>query len=464
MNGTLIAVLIYLIVQLGIGAWVSRRIGTEADYLVAGRSLGYPLAIFSLFATWFGAETVISGASRAYERGFTFSSPEPFGYGLCLLLMGFIYAIPLWKRKLTTLADLFRQRYSVSVERLAAIILLPASVLWAAAQLRAFGSIIATAAPGMSIEVALATAAGFTMLYTAFGGLLADAITDLLQGAVIVVGLLLVAIMTVVAVGGLDGVGAALAQSASSAVALPPEDVSMLGVVEAWAIPLFGSVIAAELVVRVVAARTSTVARNASLIAGVMYIAVGLLPVFIALAGSSLLPSLDDAEQAMPAIAQQVLSPVFHTVFIGALVSAILSTIDSTLLTASGLMSHNLVVPFFKLTGEREKLRLARLGVLAFGIVAWLLARGAESVFSLIELSSSVGTAGIMVVVTFALFSKFGRARAAHATLIASVGAYAIGAIANLEAPFLLSLIVSFAIYVGAALTERRSPALDLQP
>jgi solute:Na+ symporter, SSS family len=110
----LVAIGIYLAFQFGIGIWVSRRIATESDYLIAGRSLGYGLATFSIFATWFGAETVVGGAGSAYADGISLASPEPFGYGLCLLLMGALFAVPLWNRKLTTLADLFRQRYSPS--------------------------------------------------------------------------------------------------------------------------------------------------------------------------------------------------------------------------------------------------------------------------------------------------------------------------------------------------------------
>ena len=119
-----------MIVQLAIGVWASRRIASEDDYLVAGRRLGYSLMTFSIFATWFGAETIVGSAGTAYGEGVSLGSAEPFGYGICLIAMGLIYAVPLHRRKLTTLADLYRQRYSVSVERLAAVLLIPRSLLW----------------------------------------------------------------------------------------------------------------------------------------------------------------------------------------------------------------------------------------------------------------------------------------------------------------------------------------------
>jgi Na+/proline symporter len=192
MTPGLVAMLAYLALQLGIGVWISKRIHTESDYLLAGRSLGYTLATFSIFATWFGSETVMGSAGNAYRDGVSLANAEPFGYGLCLILMGLVFAGPLWRRRLTTLADLFRQRYSVKVERLAAVILIPSSILWAAAQIRGFGYVLSTATQSISIEVAIACAAGFTMLYTVFGGLLADAVTDVIQGAMLAVGLMVV--------------------------------------------------------------------------------------------------------------------------------------------------------------------------------------------------------------------------------------------------------------------------------
>lgn len=456
MTATLAAVLVYLIAQLAMGVWISRRIGSESDYLVAGRKLGYGLTTFSMFATWFGAETVMSSAGRAYERGFSFASPEPFGYGLCLILMGLIFAVPLWRRQLTTLADLFRQRYSLRVERLAAVILIPSSVLWAAAQVRALGHVVTTAAPGLSPDTAMFTAAGFAIVYTAFGGLLADAVTDFVQGIVMVLGLLVVAIAVFVAIGGTEGVQAALASAQQSR--LPDtEPAHWLDVMEAWAIPVCGSVIATEMVGRIVGTRSADVARRSSLMAGGLYISVGLLPLFVGLVGGQLAGTITDSEHLVPAVALQLLPTVLYAIFAGGLISAILSTVDSTLLMASGLLSHNLIVPVLRVTNERTKVRIARLGVLGFGVIAFVLARGAENVFALVEQASALGSAGVLVTVCFALFTKLGGVRAATATLVAGVLVYLGATIAEMQAPFLMSLFVSLMTYPLVAMVERKT-------
>src|SRR5688572_5012676 len=273
-----------MLVQLAIGVWASRRIASEEDYLVAGRRLGYPLMTFSIFATWFGAETIVGSAGTAYSEGVSLGSAEPFGYGLCLILMGLIFAVPLHRRKLTTLADLYRQRYSVRVERLAAVLLIPGSLLWAAAQIRAFGSVLTTTTTALELETAIAIATGVTLLYTAFGGLLSDAITDFVQGVLLILGLLVVAGGVVSHLGGLGAVADVVATPGRLRLTTSGEGTSF-DAIEAWAIPVFGSLVTTEIVGRVIAARSPAVAQRSSFMAGGLYIAIGIIPVLLGLVG-----------------------------------------------------------------------------------------------------------------------------------------------------------------------------------
>src|SRR5262245_15727152 len=111
MQPLLIGVALYVLAQFAVGMWVSRQVKTEDDYFVAGRRLGMGLATFSIFATWFGAETCVGAAGGIYSEGVTRTTVEPFAYGICLLVMGVVFAAPFWRSKAITLADLFRVRY-----------------------------------------------------------------------------------------------------------------------------------------------------------------------------------------------------------------------------------------------------------------------------------------------------------------------------------------------------------------
>lgn len=450
MTPALAALLGYLVLQLGIGVWASRRITSESDYLIAGRRLGPVLATFTIFATWFGSETIVGSAGTAWRDGVSLASAEPFGYGLCLVLMGLVFARPLWRRGLTTLADLFRQRFSVSVERVAALILIPGSVLWAAAQVRAFGHVVATAAPHLPVNGAIAVAAGFTMLYTVFGGLLADAMTDLVQGAVLIVGLVMVLVATLVAVPAATPTMVDLEMA--GAMQMVPHDLSWLDLLEEWTIPVCGSVIAAELVGRVIATRTERIASGAAIAAGGLYILVGLIPVVVGLLARGVVTELADAEQIIPTVAQRYLPFALHAVFAGALVSAILSTVDSTLLVSAGILSHNVIVPLVRVTNERAKVLLARAGVLTFAAIAYVLAVRADGVFALVEQASAFGSAGVLVTVTFGLFTPWGGPRTALVTLVGSLGVYLVASYGGASHPFLLSLVAALVAYTGGAL------------
>ncbi len=138
----LFAMIGYVLAQFAVGIWVSRRVKSESDYILAGRSLGPTLVAFSVFATWFGAEAIVATTAEVYDKGISGALVDPLAYGLAVVAAGFLYAAVLWRKGVTTFADVFRERFSPGVEKLVVIILLPGSVFWAAAQIRAFGQVL----------------------------------------------------------------------------------------------------------------------------------------------------------------------------------------------------------------------------------------------------------------------------------------------------------------------------------
>jgi SSS family transporter len=451
MTGVLAGVIVYVLAQFAVALLVSRRVRTEDDYLVAGRRIGWLLASGSVFATWFGAETCIGAAGQVYTDGLTRTSIEPFAYGICLVVMGAVFAAALWRSRITTLADLLRKRYSPGVERFAAVLLIPTSLLWAAAQIRAFGQVL-SASSSLEVEAATAIAAGIAIAYTALGGLLADMVTDIVQGVALVAGL---AVLLVAVVGELGGPGAAWSVIDWQRIrVLDAAGPDWLSTAEAWALPICGSVVAQEVISRVLAARSSGVARASGLLGGGFYLLVGCVPVALGLIGAGLIADLEDREQFLPTLALRYLSPLGYVLFAGALVSAILSTVDSALLAASAVLSRNLVLAGARTVSERTRLRWARAGVVAFGVLAWLLAHQAEHVMELIEDASGFGSAGILVAVSFALFSRRGDRVNALAALGAGVAVWVVGryVLDDFPWPYLASLAAALLAYLAAGI------------
>jgi Na+/proline symporter len=458
MQPILIGIGAYLLVQFAIGLLVSRRIASETDYLLAGRRLGLGLAAFSIFATWFGAETVVGAAGSIYSDGLKGGSADPFGYGLCLVVLGLVVAVPLWRRQYTTFGDLFRARYSVGVERLAVLIMVPTSVLWAAAQIRAFGQVV-SASSDLDVSFAISVAAVFVIVYTVAGGLLADVVTDFVQSIAIIVGLIVLLVAVGDSHGGLPGL-AALIDPGRIAL-FSTADSTLLEIVEAWAVPICGSLLAVEMLSRILGCKTAATARNATLLGAAIYVTIGLIPVMIGLAGPKLVPSLDEPEQLVAVLAQQHLSTFLYVLFAGALISAILSTVDSCLLAAASLVSHNLIVPLNPSLSERGKILCARLAVVGFGIAAYAIALHAEGIYELVATASAFGSAGIFVVGLFGLFGRVGGPLSAYAALVAGIVVWAAGEYwLDWSTPYVFAVGAALLAYLGAAgIGQRRGAA-----
>lgn len=420
MNLVITCILLYVISQLGIAFYFSRKNKNEEDFLLAGRSIGPWMGTFAVFATWFGAETCIGAAGEAYARGLSGVLADPFAYTLGILAMGLFFAATLWKRGIITLADLFRQRYGSGVERLAALIMIPSSVLWAAAQVRAFGQVLASASE-LNLMFAITLAAVVVIAYTAVGGMWANAVTDLVQGIVIVMGIVgLFAVF--VSVGGLQALAA-----------LPPAKLffthqrSAWDVLNALAVPIFSTIAAQELVSRVLPMRSARLARGATLTAGVMYLAIGVMPVLIGLAAANYIGPDADHEQVLALFSQKHLPLPLYVLFLGALVSAILSTLSGALLVASSLAAHNLVTPLLPAITDSGKLLANRIGVIVFGAVAYLIALTSDSVYELVQVAAALGSSGVLVLMLFALWGpRVGGVASGYAALIAGTGVYLI--------------------------------------
>lgn len=455
MNLVLWGVLGYVLLQLAVGILVSRKIRTESDYLVAGRRIGLPLAVFSMFATWFGAETCIGAAGLFYADGLSGGTTDPFGYALALFLVGWFLARPLWNRGLTTLADLFRQRYGPSTERLAALVMVPTSVFWAAAQIRAFG-IVLHATTGIEVTTAVLVATGVVIVYTCTGGLLADVITDFIQGVAIIVGL--GALLVFLALAPDIDLSHAWNQVPAERLQLFASETNVWEQVDLWLTLLLGSVVAQEIAARVLGTKSAATAVRATHLGGLLYLTVGLIPAFLGLVGPSILPNLTDPETFLPRLAENYLPPVIFVLFTGAIVSAILSTVDSTLLAAASLSAHNVVVSFRPGMSEAARLRLARGGVAVFGLVACGMALGADSIFELVQQANGLGSAGICVLVAGGLYGgSFGGPRTGIATLVAGLGTWTWGTyIGDWSATYLVSLAAATSTFALVGLAERR--------
>ncbi len=453
MKGLLIV--FYVIVQILIGLYLSRKIKNEADYFVGGRRVSFFLVSFSLFATWFGAETCLGSSGAVYENGLSGSRADPFGFSLCLFLMGFFLAGKLRKRNYLTLADFIKDRYGSLAEKLAVWVMIPSSLIWGAAQLRAFGQILSVSTD-LPLDLMICFSAVLVITYTVLGGLLGDIYTDLVQGLIVVGSLVTLAIIVLNKIPDLP----AIFQQ------MPADRWKILGVGESvwerldrWAVPVLGSLVVQEAISRFLAARNPREAVRACHAAGGIYFFTGLIPLLLGFIGPWLLPGLADREQFLVLLSQRFLPGILSVIFLGAMISAILSTVDSILLACAALFSHNFLLPILGIKKERTKVVVGRSAVLITGLIALAIALSGNRIYDLVLLAAAFGTAGVLVITMFGLYTRLDSQRAALVTLVGGLVLTPVfQLVLKFQAPFLLSVLSCVVLFVLSAWLAGEKP------
>src|SRR4029078_6986648 len=148
----------------------------------------------TVFATWFGAETVLSVSAEFAKSGLGGIIADPFGSSCCLVIVALFVARAFYRMDLLTIGDFYRKRYGRSMELGTSIIISISYLGWTAAQLTALGLAFSTLTDGaISLQNGIILSAVVVLGYTIWGGMWSVAMTDLFQSVMIIVGVLLVA-------------------------------------------------------------------------------------------------------------------------------------------------------------------------------------------------------------------------------------------------------------------------------
>lgn len=456
---TLALILVYVAAQVALAIWAGRGAKSDADYLVAGRSLGtFPVAM-SLFATWFASETLIATSGEVAAQGLAGARTEPFAYAIGILGIALFFAHRLRSGGYITIADFLRSRFGPATERLAAAVVALGATTWSAAQLFAFATIIAGAS-GLDFTLALLGATLLVMTYTMFGGLAGDVVTDIVQGAIIILAMLLLFALMVLAFGGPTQMWAATPPAAFR-LGVPGE--SWIEQAELWLIPVAGTMVSQEALARTLAAKSPEVARRGALWGAAIYLAAGLVPVALGLFGPQLAGrlglSLGAGEAYLPSLAAALFPEWLLIVFTGALVSAILSSVDSALLAVSAVVTESGYKSLNPNASPLALLRAARAATMgAAGLAAWLALQG-ESLRDLV-LDAGAITAVLAVPIIAGLAGWTRSGRAAAAAIVVQIGVLAV-LDWGLHRPgaFLWMIASGTASFAAISLAETRKPA-----
>jgi SSS family transporter len=443
---------IYVLIQIGIAAYVARNTKTDADYLVAGRKLGTMAVAMSLFATWFAAETVIATSAEVAKDGIAGARIEPFAYGIGILVLGIFVAGALRRGGNMTLADFMAKRFGRTAETLSAWSIATGGTMWASAQLYALATIIDSAS-GLNFVGALILSLSIVLVYTLIGGLMGDVVTDIIQGAILAVG---IGILFFIMLGQIGGLGTAIANIPTEKLDFNPAGEPWYERLEIFMIPILGSLVTQEAISRTLGAKSPQIARRGAIIGSVIYMIVGLIPIGFGLMAFQTGLTLGEGDQFLPTLAEQLLPGWLYVIFAGALLSAILSSVDSALLAVSAVATENGIKRLRPSATPRDLLVVARISTFVAGVLALLIALSGESLRELV-IASAVVVSVLVVPLLLGIYTKLGGARTAVTTIVVQgVMLVAFEFFLTVPGSFLITMVTGLVLFIALGLTEKR--------
>lgn len=447
-------VIAYWAISVLIGMVVALRVRNTADYAAAGHRMPLYVVTATVFATWFGSETVLGIPATFLKEGLHGVVADPFGSSLCLILVGLFFARPLYRRKLLTIGDFYRRQYGRTVEVLVTLCIVISYLGWVAAQIKALGLVFNVVSHGaMSKDMGMWVGALTVMVYTLFGGMLSVAITDFIQMIIIMVGMVYIGWDLSGPAGGVAAVVRQAAAQGKLSFWPAPQMGEMIAFFTAWITMMLGSIPQQDVFQRVTSSNTEETARNASVLGGVLYFLFAFIPMFLAYSATRIDPALvnryldSDSQLILP---QLILthSPQFAQImFFGALLSAIKSCASATLLAPSVTFAENIVRGFYPHMTDRQLLTVMRWVVFVFTLMVTGIALHSQtSIFSMVENAYKVTLVAAFVPLVFGIYWKQSTPWGGLASVLLGAGVWLLGEMLAPEAlipPQLAGLVAS---------------------
>ena len=429
-------VIAYLFVTIGIGLWAARRVKNTADFAVAGRHLPMYMIITTTFATWFGSEIVLGVPAKFIEGGLRNVVEDPFGAGMCLILVGLFFAGKLYRMTLLTISDYYRERYGRTIEIVCSLIIMLSYLGWVSAQVTALGLVFNLLSGGLiSIPWGMTIGVLSILVYTLWGGMWSVAVTDFIQMIILVVGLLVLAVFASEMAGGADKV-ISLATSRDLFKFWPePTWHEIIFFFGAAITMMLGSIPQQDVFQRVMSANSEKAAVRGTVIGGSAYILFAFVPMFLVASALLIMPAesaallKDDPQKVLPTLVMDKMPVVMQVLFFGALLSAIKSCASATLLAPSVTFTENIWRQFRPAKiDDREVLKTMRLSVLVFAacVLAYSIKMEGTPIYELVSSAYQVPLVGAFVPLAFGLYWKRASTQGAIFAVTLGIGVWVI--------------------------------------
>lgn len=404
----------YWVISVAIGLIASLKVHNTKDFAIAGRHLPFYMVVATVFATWFGSETVLGVPATFLGENMRGIVADPFGASLCLILVGLFFAAPLYRMKLLTIGDFYKRRYGRVAEVMTTLAIVVSYLGWVGAQIAALGLVFNIVSDGqISTEAGMWIGSMTILIYTFFGGMWAVAVTDLIQMVVIVLGMLYIGGEVSEMAG---GVGAVIqhARDAGKFEFWPSADLKdIIAFAAAGMTMMLGSMPQQDVFQRVQSAKTLKYAVWGSVLGGSLYFIFAFVPMFLAYSATLIDPDMvaknlgegGDPQMILPQLVLNHAPLVAQIIFFGALLSAIKSCASATLLAPSVSFTENILRPMLPHMPDKKLLKLMRFVTLGFTVVVTLYAVNSDlSIFAMVENAYQVTLVSAFIPLAFGVY------------------------------------------------------------
>lgn len=399
-------ILLYLLINIWIGLKAAKKVNNSTDFLLASRRLGMGLSTAALFATWFGAETIIGASAEMAEKGVLGIIEDPLGAALCLFLLGTFFAKPLYRLNVMTFGDFYALKYNKTTELIASIALTISYFGWIAGQIVALG-VIFHEMTGISQLWGTIIGTSIVIFYTYYGGMWSVATLDALQNSVIVIGLLSILVW----------IAPDFFQSKTTENLpknyfqfFPKADFySWTQWLSTWFIVGLGSLPGQDIFQRVMSSKNEKIAQHSAWLASFLYLLIGALPLLIAMYIKIYHPQYLHGTDTQNMIIQFVINELpigIQLLFMGALVSAIMSTASGAIMAPSSIIAENLYPFFFGKPNDQQLLKISRLSVLIVGFISLGITFLNDKIFELVGMSAAISGVSLFIPMVYGLYFK----------------------------------------------------------
>ena len=425
-------IVFYLVLSISIGLYAATRVHNTKDFVVAGRNLPLPVVTATVFATWFGAETVLGISATFVKDGLGGVVADPFGSSLCLILAGLFFAAKLYRMNLLTIGDYYRLRFNRTVEIVCTLAIVGSYLGWVSAQIKALGLVFSVITAGaISQPTGMIIGAAIVLTYTTFGGMLSVAVLDFVQMIVIMAGMLFIAWVVSGMTGGVGTVVAHAAEAGKLDFFPEASAAAWIPFVGAWVTMMLGSIPQQDVFQRITSAKNEKTAVRGSVLGGSIYFFFAFVPMFLAYSATLIDPKMfgslleKDSQLVLPTLILQH-TPLFaQVVFFGALLSAIMSCSAATLLAPSVTFSENIIRNAFPRMSDRAFLWTMRITLVCFAVIVLVNALASnETIFKMVENAYKITLVTAFVPLAAGLYWQRANTQGALFAVVAGLGTW----------------------------------------